>query len=60
VGPDSGSFSAHGHRGQILLVNPGRDLVIVHLVDTDDGSRRRVKGAQLSALIELILAARAG
>jgi CubicO group peptidase (beta-lactamase class C family) len=60
VGPDSGSFSAHGHRGQILLVNPGRDLVIVHLVDTDDSSRRRVKGAQLSALIELILAARAG
>jgi CubicO group peptidase (beta-lactamase class C family) len=52
------AYSANGHGGQIMVVNPARDLVVVHLVDTDDGSRRKVTNAQLSALLDRIFAAR--
>jgi len=53
-----GSFSANGHLGQIMVVNPARDLIIVHLVDTDDGHRKAVTDGQLSALLDRILSAK--
>ena len=55
VNPGKGTFSANGHRGQIVLVNPVLDLVIVHKVDTDHDPRREVTGRDLSALLDRIL-----
>lgn len=52
------SFSANGYYGQILLVNPGRDLVLVHQVDTEKDRTKSVSGHQLSELIERIMNAR--
>ena len=58
VRPEHGAFSANGHKGQIMVVNPRRDLVIVHQIDTDDGRHRQVTGAQLSELLGQIEAAK--
>jgi CubicO group peptidase (beta-lactamase class C family) len=58
VSLDRPAYSANGYDGQIMIVNPARDVVIVHLVDTDDGSRRRVTHTQLSALLDRIFEAR--
>ena len=55
---EHGAFSANGHKGQIMVVNPQRDLVIVHLVDTDDGRGRQVTNGQLSDLLDQIMAAK--
>jgi CubicO group peptidase (beta-lactamase class C family) len=54
---DHGSFAAHGHLGQTVMVYPKRDLVFVHLVDEGGRGRREVTGRQLSALVDLVLSA---
>jgi CubicO group peptidase (beta-lactamase class C family) len=54
----SHSFSANGHEGQTMIVNPARDLIFVHLVDTDHGSGRKVSGSQLTSLLQLVMDAR--
>jgi len=50
-------FAARGHRGQYLLVDPERDLVIVHQVDTRQPGERAVSGRDFSRLLRLLLAA---
>jgi CubicO group peptidase (beta-lactamase class C family) len=52
-----GTFAAHGHLGQTVIVNPGKDLVFVHLVDGGPKGRRRVTGPQLDRLLDLVTAA---
>jgi CubicO group peptidase (beta-lactamase class C family) len=54
----SHSFSANGHEGQTMIVNPARDLIFVHLVDTDHGSGRKVSGSQLTSLLQLVVSRR--
>jgi CubicO group peptidase (beta-lactamase class C family) len=58
VRPGTHGYSANGHKGQILIVNPASDVIIVHLVDTDHGSRRKVSNGQLSMLLQLIMSAK--
>ena len=58
VSPEHGAFSANGHQGQVMIVNPARDLIIVHQVDTDDGRRRQATGRQLAGLLDQVMAAR--
>jgi CubicO group peptidase (beta-lactamase class C family) len=50
------TFSARGARGQFMVVNPARDLVIVHRVDTDEDGQR-VKTRQFEELLAAIVAA---
>lgn len=50
------TFSARGSRGQFMVVNPARDLVIVHRVDTDEDGQR-VKTRQFEELLAAIVAA---
>ena len=51
-------FSARGNHGQFLVVDPVRDLVIVHRVDSERDSQREVSMKQFSELLQRILAAR--
>lgn len=53
-----GTFSANGHKGQHVLVNPASDLVIVHKVDSEHDSHRVVTGRQLTKLLNCILNAK--
>lgn len=51
-------FSARGNHGQFLVVDPERDLVIVHRVDSEHNSQRDVSKKQFSELLKRILAAK--
>lgn len=51
-------FAAKGNGGQVLLVIPVRDIVFVHLADTDNGDR--VEGARIWSMAEAVLRARVG
>lgn len=51
-------YSARGNHGQFLVVDPERDLVIVHKVDTEHDSGRDVSMKQFSELLQRILAAK--
>jgi CubicO group peptidase (beta-lactamase class C family) len=51
-------FSARGNRGQFVVVDPERDLVIVHRVDSEHDSQREVSTKQFSELLQHILAAK--
>jgi CubicO group peptidase (beta-lactamase class C family) len=51
-------FSARGKRGQFVVVDPERDLVIVHRVDSEHDSHREVSMKQFSELLQRILAAK--
>jgi CubicO group peptidase (beta-lactamase class C family) len=53
-----GCFAGVGTGGQLVLVVPGAELVLVHRADTDH--ERPVRGADVWALAERILAARTG
>lgn len=50
-------FSARGHFGQVLLVDPVRDLVVVHRVDMDARFARPVSGRQFGDLLAKIMLA---
>jgi CubicO group peptidase (beta-lactamase class C family) len=50
-------FSARGNYGQFLLVDPGRDLVVVHRVDMDRWLRRQVSRSAFNWLLAKVLAA---
>jgi CubicO group peptidase (beta-lactamase class C family) len=52
------SYSANGHHGQVMIVNPGRDLIVVHKVDTENGPNKTVSGKQISELLRRIMAAK--
>lgn len=49
-----GTFSANGHRGQHVLVDPESDLVIVHKVDSEHDFHRAVTGRQLTKLLDCV------
>lgn len=49
-----GTYSARGARGHYVVVVPGRDLVVVHRVDTDVAGRN-VSATAFGALLERIL-----
>lgn len=51
-------YSARGYQGQYMIVDPVRDLVIVHLVDSRSGSRRNVSSKQFGELLKRILQAK--
>lgn len=51
-------YSARGNHGQFVVVDPERDLVIVHRVDSEHDSQRDVSMKQFSELLERILAAK--
>ncbi len=51
-------FSARGNRGQFLVVDPVRDLVIVHRADSEHDSQREVSMKQFSELLQRVLAAK--
>lgn len=48
-------FSAEGSQGQYMVVDPLRDLVIVHRVNSDNDTTRNVNGRQFGQLLQLIL-----
>ncbi|MEI6215516.1 MAG: serine hydrolase [Desulfuromonadales bacterium] len=48
-------FSARGNHGQYMVVDPVRDLVIVHLVDNTKENHRSVSSKQFGELLKLIL-----
>ena len=50
-------FSARGNHGQYIVVDPVRDLVIVHKVDTDPRAHASVGSRKFGQLLEKILAA---
>lgn len=52
------SYSANGYNGQVLMVNPVRDLIIVHQVDTENNPDKNVSGRQFSELLQRIINAR--
>lgn len=52
-----GSYSAHGARGQYLMVIPAYNMVVVHRVDSDVRGRS-VSGGEWAKLLEMILDAR--
>ena len=53
-------FSARGHYGQYLLVDPVRDLVVVHEVDSDGLHARPVSSRQFGELLAKIMLAAPG
>ncbi|MCE9657524.1 MAG: beta-lactamase family protein [Burkholderiales bacterium] len=53
-------FSGRGNYGQFLLVDPVRDLVVVHRVEMDRLFAREVSEARFGDLLEKILAAAPG
>jgi len=53
----AGSFSAHGAKGQYLMVIPAYNMVVVHRVNSDIRGRS-VSGGQWSKLLTMILDAR--
>ena len=53
-------FSARGNYGQFLLVDPTRDLVVVHRVDMDKRFARAVSEERFGDLLQKILAAAPG
>ena len=52
------SYSANGYKGQVMIVNPMRDLIIVHLVDAENDPKKNVSGRQFSELLQRIMNAR--
>lgn len=53
----AGSYSAHGARGQYLMVIPAYNMVVVHRVNSDIRGRS-VSGGEWGKLLEMILDAR--
>jgi len=51
-------YSARGNRGQYLLIDPTRDLVIVHRVNSENDSQREVTSQQFGDLLKRILDAK--
>jgi CubicO group peptidase (beta-lactamase class C family) len=49
------SYSANGFKGQIMIVNPVRDLILVHKVDSESDPGRKVSDEQLSELLRRIM-----
>jgi CubicO group peptidase (beta-lactamase class C family) len=49
------SYSANGYKGQVMIVNPVRDLIIVHQVDTENDPNKSVSGGQFSELLQRII-----
>ncbi|MCX5880323.1 MAG: serine hydrolase [Deltaproteobacteria bacterium] len=52
------SYSANGYKGQVMIVNPVRDLIIVHQVDTENDPNKNVSGGQFSELLQRIINAK--
>lgn len=52
------SYSANGYKGQVMIVNPMRDLIIVHKVDTENDSNKNISARQFSELLKRIINAR--
>lgn len=50
--------SARGHRGQYIVIDFARELVIVHKVNSELDSRRRVSAAEFGQLLALVLQAK--
>lgn len=50
-------FSARGNYGQFLLVDPARDLIVVHRVDMDRWFGRQVSRGAFNSLLAKVLAA---
>ena len=50
-------FSARGNYGQFLLVDPARDLIVVHRVDMDRWFGRQVTRGAFNSLLAKVLAA---
>lgn len=50
-------FSARGNYGQFLLVDPARDLIVVHRVDMDRFLGRQVSRGAFNSLLAKVLAA---
>jgi len=51
-------FAAEGSQGQFMVVDPVRDLVVVHRVNSDNDARRNVSGMKFGELLQRILDAR--
>ena len=49
------SYSANGYKGQVMIVNTMRDLIIVHQVDTENDPNKNVSGKQFSELFQRII-----
>ena len=49
------SYSANGYKGQIMIVDPAHDLIIVHQVDTENDLGKNVSPRQLLELLQRIL-----
>ena len=58
VNPGRRTYSANGYKGQIMIVNPARDLILVHKVDTEKEPAGNVSATQFSELLQRILNAR--
>jgi CubicO group peptidase (beta-lactamase class C family) len=56
IGKD-GRYEARGFRGQTLMVHPGRQVVIVYRVNTDDAIKESVPRHHINKLLGLILEA---
>lgn len=50
--------SARGHRGQYIVIDFARELVIVHKFNSELDSRRRVSAAEFGQLLALVLQAK--
>lgn len=50
-------FSARGHLGQYLLVEPSADLVVAHLTDGNMKQNRQVTSADFSKIVKATMAA---
>lgn len=50
-------FSARGSQGQFMVVDPLRDLVVVHRVNTDNSNRTNIGNKDFGVLLGKILAA---
>jgi len=47
-----------GYNGQVMIVSPAHDLIIIHLVNTEDDPNRKISGNQFSELLQRIMNAR--
>lgn len=54
----NGAFSARGSGGHFLLVVPDGNLVIVHRVDTDGPTGRRLTEREMGKLLKRIFESR--
>ena len=52
------SYSANGYKGQVIIVNPVRDLIIVHQVNSENDPNKNVSGKQFAELLQRIVNAK--